>query len=237
MSKSLIEKLEALKREGLTTGEIMTVTMCINIIRQHEADHCEDVLHMVKTSESSLMGLLEPIADCDWHGKWRIQKAIAILRQHEECLAAYELYCQGEYKGDFKSFRAEYEAAQKPKRESQQPVERCDLCGTKDVSLEITCHNSDCASYGNAHTIYEGWRDTPRAPMREMGWQTIETAPKDGTHILLFVDAPELDGKCYEVGLWCEFEDDEPRWSSDFDPSHWMCLPTTNDIEEQERRG
>ena len=28
----------------------------------------------------AIIGVLEPVADCDWHGKWRIQRAIALAR-------------------------------------------------------------------------------------------------------------------------------------------------------------
>ncbi len=35
------------------------------------------------SSLSEIAGLLEPIAEQDWHGKWRIQKAITVARQHQ----------------------------------------------------------------------------------------------------------------------------------------------------------
>lgn len=31
----------------------------------------------------SVIGLLEPVADFDWVGKWRVRKALEILRQHK----------------------------------------------------------------------------------------------------------------------------------------------------------
>jgi hypothetical protein len=64
-------------------------------------------------------------------------------------------------------------------------------------------------------------------------WQPIETAPKDGTNVLLF------DGKAVGYGGWMSAEDQgaEPEeahliavgwWSvdlSDNSPTHWMPLP------------
>jgi hypothetical protein len=40
---------------------------------------------MVNATESltEILGLLEPISEQDWHGKWRIQDAIAIIRQQQ----------------------------------------------------------------------------------------------------------------------------------------------------------
>ena len=66
-------------------------------------------------------------------------------------------------------------------------------------------------------------------------WQPIETAPKDGTFILLHV---EHFGLCQ--GYWCEEpvniktgEDAEPCWMAGLSahfcrnvvPTHWMPLP------------
>ena len=39
------------------------------------------------------------------------------------------------------------------------PPERrtCPACGTHEVSVEVTCHNSACAQYAVATTVYQGW--------------------------------------------------------------------------------
>jgi len=80
---------------------------------------------------------------------------------------------------------------------------------------------------------------------RELGaWQPIETAPKDGTAVLLCwaVDAdkkmidwqkePETAGVFVQVASWWEIEDSWIVYASlvkenplHFTPTHWMPLP------------
>lgn len=62
-----------------------------------------------------------------------------------------------------------------------------------------------------------------------MMWQPIETAPKDGTEILL------SDGACVSIGGWlsrqdvgdeCPFGTDPGWWAvACHNPTHWMPLP------------
>jgi hypothetical protein len=33
----------------------------------------------------------------------------------------------------------------------------CRQCSTRDVSMTVTCHNSECGDYAKEHTVYEGW--------------------------------------------------------------------------------
>jgi hypothetical protein len=77
-----------------------------------------------------------------------------------------------------------------------------------------------------------------------MNWQKIETAPKDGTAILLYEPAepgkyPKLhegvrrgELLCMGIGLWHWPDMDLPHWADAFDhdklmdePTHWMPLP------------
>jgi len=74
-------------------------------------------------------------------------------------------------------------------------------------------------------------------------WQPIDSAPRDGTRLLL------AEGRLFSAGSWCSFMGGEPRWWTDnpvafaepdeqhanydfaFDeyvkhPTHWMPLPT-----------
>ena len=77
-----------------------------------------------------------------------------------------------------------------------------------------------------------------------MEWQLIETAPKDGTQILLWSPSPFYDsGGRVEIGSFRVDEgfsgDDEPQWldnsyddfscdyaSCPIEPTHWMPLPS-----------
>lgn len=64
----------------------------------------------------------------------------------------------------------------------------------------------------------------------EPGWRPIETAPKDGTTILM---AKYHDGDRYWIAsgciedqnFWCDFADDDFVPFSHQNPSHWMPLP------------
>lgn len=68
-----------------------------------------------------------------------------------------------------------------------------------------------------------------------MGWQKIDSAPRDGTFVLLF--SPDADPeRCVFVGQWFDHEsypDGGAWWSDresdsfpiDADPSHWQPLP------------
>jgi len=66
-----------------------------------------------------------------------------------------------------------------------------------------------------------------------MEWQPIETAPKDGTHVLLYVD------KGAAVNITGGFWDNHPKcgcWIAggytrkQFPPTHWMPLPEAPNI-------
>jgi hypothetical protein len=60
-----------------------------------------------------------------------------------------------------------------------------------------------------------------------MEWQPIETAPKDGTDVLLWVP----DGTYFSLMMTGSYEGEDMGWcdnargSPGFDPTHWMPLP------------
>ena len=57
-----------------------------------------------------------------------------------------------------------------------------------------------------------------------MNWQPIETAPRDGTEILLW----EQEFDLYAVGIFSELQQEWigwEEWSEPMNPSHWMPLP------------
>jgi len=82
-------------------------------------------------------------------------------------------------------------------------------------------------------------------------WQSIETAPKDGTDILLYFPHRDLvirgswgwqgEGD-WEADLadWCDWNTDEEiviQEDPDYAPTHWMPLPTPPAALEQAERG
>lgn len=80
----------------------------------------------------------------------------------------------------------------------------------------------------------------PRSRTADMTWEPIETAPKDGTKILLFVVTPKGDPWTVSVGQpdgWTSIE--TGRWDGSWlkemagEPTHWMPLPTPPNVEER----
>ena len=73
------------------------------------------------------------------------------------------------------------------------------------------------------------WGDTE---IMSGGWQPIETAPRDGTAICMYI--PERSDQ-FQCGFWIweTDENDDPKigvwWSgdgrNDAQPTHWMPLP------------
>lgn len=58
-----------------------------------------------------------------------------------------------------------------------------------------------------------------------MSWQPIESAPKDGTRVLLVVTMRDFSGISHiHVGSWSR-NNGEWRWPVMYQPTHWMPLP------------
>lgn len=64
-------------------------------------------------------------------------------------------------------------------------------------------------------------------------WQPIETAPKDGTEILLYFRFGHIENGSFVkdrlgYGQWNTFYRTHcsSRWETPYEPSHWMPLPT-----------
>lgn len=61
-----------------------------------------------------------------------------------------------------------------------------------------------------------------------MGWQPIETAPKDGTEVLLIGRYPSATSTPTFSDIyhgWRSLKGHWTRWPHPFDPTHWMPLP------------
>lgn len=86
-----------------------------------------------------------------------------------------------------------------------------------------------------ANRLNRLWREAGEM-MEGMGWQSIESAPKDGTEVLLW-------GRCHLRGSFYGadanvgwFEDASNDWRArdlPIKPTHWMPLPEPPGIEDQ----
>ena len=67
---------------------------------------------------------------------------------------------------------------------------------------------------------YTSWDINETGSVEMTEWQPIETAPKDGTNLLV------TDGKTTELGWHDEFDAPEDPWCGYIKwPTHWMNLP------------
>jgi hypothetical protein len=81
-----------------------------------------------------------------------------------------------------------------------------------------------------AKTISDAIAALPAAATASAGWQPIETAPKDGTPLLLgWPTFHPLVGHC-EDGLWGELDSDFGFEPFENTPTHWMPLPAAPTI-------
>lgn len=97
---------------------------------------------------------------------------------------------------------------QTSERESQQP-EELPACFDSGTSLDfVNGYNAGLAA----------------VPEREYGWQPIETAPKDGTWVLLAEDNEVFAGHWAE-GEWRDYGDIGCNGITEVQPRLWMPLP------------
>lgn len=56
-------------------------------------------------------------------------------------------------------------------------------------------------------------------------WQPIETAPKDGSYVLVWAESGHEFARWFRAGeCWIRAEDMQNLWGEDA-PTHWMPLP------------
>lgn len=100
------------------------------------------------------------------------------------------------------------------------------------------------------HYTMQKSRDDMRAALRSAitaaqpeGWQPIETAPRDGTSILILYNGCAIEAcwECVEYGDWESWSESVYWWSSELnclddgdEPTHWMPLPAAPATPEQQ---
>lgn len=57
-------------------------------------------------------------------------------------------------------------------------------------------------------------------------WMKIETAPRDGTGFLGFVNKDWIEGFYFSDGQWCWLSDGDSPTRNAYNPTHWMPLPS-----------
>lgn len=72
----------------------------------------------------------------------------------------------------------------------------------------------DCATYRKLHDDLVAWLSA--APKQAMGWRDIESAPRDGTRVLL-----AIGGGNVAIGKWTDGDAANPATAT-----HWQPLPS-----------
>jgi hypothetical protein len=65
-----------------------------------------------------------------------------------------------------------------------------------------------------------------------MQWQPIETAPTDGTEIIII---PYGDVRDLQVSWFIRSDNRWANWDYSRDPTHWMPLPKPPTVHEEEK--
>lgn len=66
--------------------------------------------------------------------------------------------------------------------------------------------------------------DREQAKLDKVKWQPIETAPKDGTSILV-TDGFDVCDAYFRGGDWWQYQCGDDWYSTSINPTHWMPLP------------
>ncbi len=94
----------------------------------------------------------------------------------------------------------------------------------------MSVHASDCAIYNEPAYPAGPCNCGLKGGEYSIGWQPIETAPKDGRSVIVFCPGEDGIAVCYwstsiwvTPGAWiCELNRSD---TGRYEPSHWMPLP------------
>lgn len=113
---------------------------------------------------------------------------------------------------------------------------RCDETGVIPVGDLMNLHQAGNMEFGEAPCPDCAAPSPPASaePGTATTWQAIETAPRDGTEILLLLKGgvtgkPIIVIGCFEAGLWGSKENQHAAYR----PTFWHPLPPTQDGKEQ----
>lgn len=123
--------------------------------------------------------------------------------------------------------------------EALKPCPRCKNAAKHWLSIRnrwrVCCQNEECScelmpavGFDTESEAITAWNHRARSGDKIMNWQSIETAPKDGTRLLLFQKTSGDFENVQAVGWWVPIMDfgywrvpcAEGLW-----PTHWMPLP------------
>ena len=105
----------------------------------------------------------------------------------------------------------------------------CPFCGGSNLSDRgdngIKCHR--CGAWGPDQDKGKWWWNT-----RASGWQPIETAPTDGTHILVFAPVDGVVSSYFKHGCWQRMTTVYAAGRDGNEPTHWMPLPDAPEADQ-----
>lgn len=117
----------------------------------------------------------------------------------------------------------------------------CPFCGDKqNLRIQLNYDNTwsiQCRSFHCLSDVGTGNWDSKDGAItawntRADGWQPIETAPKDGRCLILFLPAFNES----VPGYWNDEKEQWQDWGDEYDiernPSHWMPMPGRPEVKE-----
>ena len=117
---------------------------------------------------------------------------------------------------------------------------RCVDCVREELNIELNIEKRRCALMLTAANTYEDERDDLKAKLARVEWQPIETAPKDGTLILVYegVTTKKIWKASWWTGLDCwafgvtSTDHTLMTMAQNIAATHWMPLPEPPALEQ-----